>query len=78
MGIWVYSRPPPRAAGREWEPSCSRNQMALGEGGAAPDPAAEAPAEARLPKPERTHGHLPTALLNLCCTSAVHLGIRAV
>ena len=59
----IYSRPPPRAAGREWEPSCSRNQMA-------PDPAAEAPAEARLPKPERTHGHLPTGRLNehLCCT----------
>ena len=46
--LGLYSRPPPRAAGREWEPSCSRNQMALGEGGAAPDPAAEAPAEAAL------------------------------
>ena len=24
--LGLYSRPPPRAAGREWEPSCSRNQ----------------------------------------------------
>ena len=26
----IYSRPPPRAAGREWEPSCSRNQTHAG------------------------------------------------